>query len=277
MLHSEIFEEVRAFHKSESRILDLLQKIDAAKLYLEMGYSSLFKYSVGYLKLSEAQSWTFMTVARKSKEVPELKTQIDNGELSVSTARRIVPVLEKSNHVEWIEKAKMLTKSELEKEVSKISPHAFKRKEIVRSLSENDSSVRFQISDEKLKKWKRMQTLMMSKKRKTLDLMSAIDELVEDFLKKEDPLLKEAKLPKEIPGSGQVRVVKRSIPVNLRRQVLQRDNASCQFRAAATGKICGNDSFIQIHHLEPWAQGGRHEVDNLQALCSAHHSWGHRD
>ena len=224
-----------------------------------MGYSSLFQYSVHYLKLSESQSWAFMTVARKSKEIPELKNQIAAGELSVSTARRIVPVIKESNQSEWIEKAKTLTKSELEKEVSKISPHTFKRKEIVRSLSEKDSSVRFQISDEKLKKWKRMQTLMMSKKRKTLDLMSAIDELIDDFLKKEDPLLQENIKTESIPGSGQVKVIKRAIPLSLRREVLQRDKASCQFRAV-TGKICGSDAFIQIHHLEPWAQGGRHTL-----------------
>jgi len=274
-LHNEIIEEVKAFHKSESKILDLLQKIDSARLYLETGYSSLFQYSVQFLKLSESQSWTFMTVARKSKEIPELKNQIDAGELSVSTARRIVPVLEKSNQAEWIEKAKTLTKSELEKEVSKISPHAFKRKEIVRSLSENESSVRFQISDEKLKKWKRMQTLMMSKKRKTLDLMSAIDELVEDFLSKEDPLLQKDKVTKSIPGSGQVHVAKRHIPTHLRRQVLKRDQGRCQFKSPL-GKLCGNENFIQIHHLEPWAYGGRHSLDNLQTLCASHHSFGHR-
>ena len=112
-LHQEALEEVRTFHRSESRILDLLQKIDNARLYLEMGYPSLFKYSVGYLKLSEAQAWAFMTVARKSKEVPQLKTQIESGELSVSTAKRIVPVLEQANHVEWIEKANELSRNRI--------------------------------------------------------------------------------------------------------------------------------------------------------------------
>ena len=81
----EVLEEVKAFHKSESKILDLLQKIDNERLYLELSYATLFKYAVGYLKLSEAQAWAFMTVARKSKEIPELKQPI-NGQVQKEQA-----------------------------------------------------------------------------------------------------------------------------------------------------------------------------------------------
>ena len=321
-LHGEVLREIEAFHKSEARILDLLQKIDSERLYLELAYPSLFKYAVGYLKLTEAQAYAFMTVARKAREIPQLKTEIDNGNLSVSKARRIVPVIETSNQNEWIDRAKTLSKSELERQVAQISPHAFKKREVIRALSASDSSVRFQISEEKLKNWKRMQTLMISKKRKTMDLMGAIDALVEDFLKKEDPLRKEGlsrgkkalangnfgnaeargkyidNARRTVPGPGQgklrqdlvetsgrqslhtcladrkIKVVSRNISRAVRRQALQRDRAQCQYRAP-TGRVCGNEIFLQLHHHRPWALGGRHDINNLQVLCAAHHRFKH--
>jgi 5-methylcytosine-specific restriction endonuclease McrA len=56
----------------------------------------------------------------------------------------------------------------------------------------------------------------------------------------------------------------------LRRAVLQRDEHRCR----APG--CRNATFLDVHHLQPRSQGGRHEADNLLTLCSAHHRAVHR-
>jgi hypothetical protein len=288
-LHLKALEAAKHYQASEVSLLQILEQIDREKVYLVMGYNSLFIYCVEALKLSESQSYSFMTVCRKSKEVPELKKEIESGGLTLSKARRIVPVLTKENHSEWIEKAKTLPKAELEKEVAKISPFSVKIKEQVRIISEDRVSLKLDLSELTLKKLKRAQMLLMNKRRKNLNLEESLNELLDGFLQKNDPLVVQEKSrkrplksfsgifpPEKVPGPGQpnVKVLRRSLPSPLRTQIFQRDSASCTYKGV-NGKICGSESFLQIHHLRPWAQGGNHQPENLQILCAAHHELKH--
>ncbi len=56
----------------------------------------------------------------------------------------------------------------------------------------------------------------------------------------------------------------RTIPRKLRRHVLDRDGGCT---------VEGDDSHyrLQVHHVIPWAQGGRTDADNLITLCWYHH------
>jgi hypothetical protein len=188
-LHLKALEAAKHHQASEVSLLQILEQIDREKVYLVMGYNSLFIYCVEALKLSESQSYSFMTVCRKSKEVPELKKEIESGGLTLSKARRIVPVLTKENHSEWIEKAKTLPKAELEKEVAKVSPFSVKIKEQVRVISEDRVSLKLDLSEVTLKKLKRAQMLLMNKRRKNLNLEESLNELLDGFLQKNDPLV----------------------------------------------------------------------------------------
>ncbi|MBN8554885.1 MAG: HNH endonuclease [Deltaproteobacteria bacterium] len=293
-LHIQALELSENYRTCEAKLLDVLIKIDHQKIYLDLGYPSLFQYCVDALKLSEAQSYSFMTVARKSKEVPELKTEIEAGRLSLSKARKIVPILKPENQKEWIQKAKELPKAELEKQVADISPFAIKIKESVRPVSKDISRVSMHLSDETLKDLRRAQVLLISKRRKNLDLEGTLKELLEGFLKKNDPLRAEKKeaartLREERnlvqhskldinsparPVPGQVKVLKRAIPQAIRRKIFRRDHGQCSFKGSS-GKICGESAFLEIHHLRPWSLGGNHAEDNLQVLCHAHHERRH--
>jgi hypothetical protein len=56
----------------------------------------------------------------------------------------------------------------------------------------------------------------------------------------------------------------------LRRAVLTRDRRRCQVPG------CTHATFVDVHHVQPRAEGGRHEASNLLVLCSAHHRAVHR-
>lgn len=60
----------------------------------------------------------------------------------------------------------------------------------------------------------------------------------------------------------------RKIPGWLRRQVEYRDH-HCQFPG------CGRTVFLQVHHLEHWANGGSTDFDSLVLLCWWHHIFIH--
>lgn len=51
----------------------------------------------------------------------------------------------------------------------------------------------------------------------------------------------------------------RKIPVKLRARVFKRDGYRC--------RECGGAGDLQVDHIFPWSCGGRHEIENLQALC----------
>ncbi len=61
-----------------------------------------------------------------------------------------------------------------------------------------------------------------------------------------------------------------TIPPSVRRRVLARDSSRC----AVPG--CRHAVFLDVHHIEPRADGGRHHLDNLVTLCGAHHRAVHR-
>jgi hypothetical protein len=63
---------------------------------------------------------------------------------------------------------------------------------------------------------------------------------------------------------------RQSVPPALRRAVLARDRHRC------TVPGCTHATFVDVHHVQPRAEGGRNEASNLQVLCSAHHRAVHR-
>ena len=64
--------------------------------------------------------------------------------------------------------------------------------------------------------------------------------------------------------------VSRSIPRAVRRRVLHRDHRCCSVPG------CGNTRFVDLHHLIPRSEGGKHTADVLITLCGVHHRAVHR-
>jgi hypothetical protein len=56
-----------------------------------------------------------------------------------------------------------------------------------------------------------------------------------------------------------------TIPPKTRRFVLRRDHRRCQVPG------CQHATWVDIHHLDPRAEGGGHDPDRLVTLCGAHH------
>jgi 5-methylcytosine-specific restriction endonuclease McrA len=63
---------------------------------------------------------------------------------------------------------------------------------------------------------------------------------------------------------------KQSVPPALRRTVLTRERHRCRVPR------CAHATFVDVHHVQPRSEGGRHEASNLLTLCSAHHRATHR-
>jgi hypothetical protein len=61
----------------------------------------------------------------------------------------------------------------------------------------------------------------------------------------------------------------RTVPGWLRRLVTHRDGGTCRFPG------CGNQGWLQVHHIQHWSRGGATDLDNLILLCGFHHRFVH--
>ena len=60
-----------------------------------------------------------------------------------------------------------------------------------------------------------------------------------------------------------------TVPPRIRRAVIARDHGRCRVPG------CRSWRFVEVHHVQPRAQGGRHTMDNLISLCGGHHDAVH--
>jgi hypothetical protein len=76
--------------------------------------------------------------------------------------------------------------------------------------------------------------------------------------------------PVAIEGAHTGARAKQTVTPATRRAVLRRDHQRCVVPG------CRNARFLDLHHVEPRAEGGRNEADNLITLCGVHHRAAHR-
>jgi hypothetical protein len=61
----------------------------------------------------------------------------------------------------------------------------------------------------------------------------------------------------------------RTIPAPTRRAVLARDHHRCRIPG------CTMSVYVDVHHIDPFGQGGGHAMSNLVTLCTLHHKLHH--
>src|SRR6185312_7408275 len=272
-LHTQALDAVKRFKKAEADLVEIFQKIEEARVFAKMGYTSLFEYGVKALGLSEANTYAFIQVGRKSKTVPALKEAIRSGALTVSKAKKIVSVITPENQEDWLEKAKTLSKEKLEKEVARENPRAVVS-ERAKYVSEDRVELRLGISEELLKKLKRIQDLESQRSRKAASLEDALEKLAETYLEKNDPIKKAERVrPQLVPGlvANGVRV---KIPAITRHAVNLRDQGQCT-HTHTDGSRCEQKRWIETHHIQEVSQGGSNSISNLTTVCFHHHRLRH--
>ena len=66
------------------------------------------------------------------------------------------------------------------------------------------------------------------------------------------------------------RCATQTIPPATRRAVIRRDRKRCVVPG------CNNHVWLDVHHLDPRAEGGSHDPERLAMMCGAHHDAVHR-
>ncbi|HEX6323887.1 MAG TPA: hypothetical protein VFZ36_09190 [Vicinamibacterales bacterium] len=103
-------------------VVAALAEFDARRLWLPLGYSSLFNYCVQHLRLTEDAACSRIEAARAGRKFPRVLEYLQSGELSLTAARMLAPHLTPTNHGPVLEQARHKTKREIELLVAKINP-----------------------------------------------------------------------------------------------------------------------------------------------------------
>jgi hypothetical protein len=127
-----------------------------------------------------------------------------------------------------------------------------------------------------MKKLRRVQDLLSQKRRMAASLENSLEELLEFYLERNDPLEKAKRnLPKNLPGPGpgQNGTGRRPLTAQTKHQINLRDQGQCTH--VDGDKRCENRRWLEMHHRVPVSQGGLNEPNNLTTLCWAHHRMQH--
>ncbi|MBK9294799.1 MAG: HNH endonuclease [Oligoflexia bacterium] len=174
-LITELKNLVSEERKLLSLVLDYLSEVQSRKLYLEMGYPSLFEFCVKELNYSESSAQRRISAMGLIKDIPEVKTKIESGHLNLTTLAQAAMFIGQEKRVnqksyninqkrELLEKLENKSKRECERELIKISPLATIPQDRERIITEEKIEVRFVITKELKEKLERVKALISHKK-----------------------------------------------------------------------------------------------------------------
>ena len=277
-IHQKALSLAKSLRKIENELLEVLTQVEDNKVYQALGYSSLFRYCTDELKLSEAQSYQYIGVARKSKQVPELKKAIKEEKLSVSKAKKICSVITAKNQQKWIEAATTLPIKQIEREVAKINPQSTVQ-ERIKPVAGDVSELRCPISSEVDQMLVRIKDLVSQKLRKPAKMNDALKAMAELYLEKQDPIRKAQRNHNKKPRQLFTRTVgrkaqTRAVLAPIKHPVMLRDQGQCTHKDN-NGRRCQEKRWLELHHIKPVSMGGVHSIVNLTTLCSHHHKQLH--
>jgi len=282
-IHTRALELSSNYKKLEAELIEVLQQVEATKLFKQLGCSSLFKYAVEILGFSESVAYLFISVARKARDVAALAAAIREGTLSVSKAGRLVAVLNPENGDELISFAQQHTSREIDREVARRNPKpGFADR--VKVLSAELLALNLAVSAEFFRKLKRAESVQAQKGKLGGGFAGVLELALDEYLHRHDPVVKAeraaAKNDRTKEASPEelclVRVpTRKPLTAAQRHEVFRRDGGRCTYHNES-GKRCDSDRWVDIHHIHPVSQGGGNDPQNLTTLCSFHHDLVHQ-
>lgn len=279
-------------------------ELDARRLYLGEGFSSLFTYCTQALHLAEGAAYNRIEAARAARRFPMILEALDDGSLTLTAARLLAPHLTAENHRDVLASARHQRKAAIERLVaflhpkpavpstirklpmahpavkpvtapsvtpavqsppSAAPPAASAVRHTVAPLAPERYRVQLTISRETHDKLRRVQALA----RHIIpdgDVAAIFDRALTLLLAELER--RRCAATASPRSSREATDGSRHIPAAVKRAVWQRDEGRC----ALVGRHgrCTERGFLEFHHVHPYAAGGVASVANVQLRCRAH-------
>jgi hypothetical protein len=294
----------RAAHERD--VCRWLLAAERLAVHARAGYATLREYADRVLGLKPRQTEERLRVGRSLAHLPLLDTALAAGELAWSAVRELTRVATPQTEHGWLAWAKTRRVHEIEKTVAARQPgdgpgtrpdptrvkHRLSfevRPETMALFRDLQAAVRVDLgndvdddavlyeiarralggpTDEGRASYQVALTRCEECGLASIDAAGqshAVDAAVAEMAACDAQLLGNVR---EAPGDGphaRVGRASQTIPPATRRAVIRRDRQRCVVPG------CTNHRYLDVHHLDPRAEGGSHDPDRLAVLCGAHH------
>jgi hypothetical protein len=117
-----VHDAVRDERVATVRLIALLMELDTRRLYLGEGCSSLFTYCTQVLHLSEHAAYNRIETARAARRFPAILELVESAAVTLTTVRLLAPHLTDANHRDVLDRARHMSKRQVELLVATLSP-----------------------------------------------------------------------------------------------------------------------------------------------------------
>ena len=121
-LLEEVTRAAAGERRATARLIALLGELDARRLYLAQGCSSLFTYCTRVLHLSEHAAYGRIEAARAARRCPEVLARLADGSLTLTAVTLLAPYLGPQNEIALLDAARHRSKREVEHLVAALRP-----------------------------------------------------------------------------------------------------------------------------------------------------------
>ena len=122
VLVAQVKSLARCEREATASLLAYLGELDARRLYLGAGFSSLFTYCCDVLHLSEPAAYNRIEAARAARRFPVILGMLGEGALSLATVRLLSSHLTAENHQELLAAAMGKSKRQVEELLARYFP-----------------------------------------------------------------------------------------------------------------------------------------------------------
>ena len=149
-------------------ILRYLKEVENRKIYLQKGFSSMFAYVTEELGYSEGAAQRRILAMRLLKDLPEVESKIESGEISLSVASQVQSYLRKKEKKAPIKKEEKIalvnslagtSSRECERKLIKLSPDTALPREITRPITDEITLIQFLANKDLMKMIQRAKEL----------------------------------------------------------------------------------------------------------------------
>src|SRR5688572_1798551 len=291
--------------RATAALVRSLMELDARRLYLGEGYSSLFTYCTQALHLAEGAAHNRIEAARAARRFPAILTALEDGAVTLTTVRLVAPHLTTANQQDVLARACHKGKREVEALVASLRPLPsvpstirklpeprqvpLNTKPVVLTsttaapgppvvtpaigmasrpmetpLAPERYKLQFTISGETHAKLRRVQALgrhVIPSGDPAEIFDRALTLLLQALEHRRCAAVSRPRAAREVGRS-------RHIPASVKRDVWQRDEGRCAY-IGRDGR-CTERSFLEYHHVQPYAAGGVAATANIELRCRAH-------
>jgi len=304
LLHnlSEIMQQSR---RVDAELVAHIGEVDHRRLFAREACSSMFKYSVEVLHLSEPEAYLRIAVARAARKHPMLLTMLADGRLHLSGIALLAPHLTEENSEVVLTRAAHLSKRQIEELVAELAP----KPDVPASIRKLPTpppppspTLALELRPERVESEApripappapsvspRPEPLSPERYRVVFtasgelrdklerlqslmqeDLAAVIEAAVTERLERlEAKRYGETKRPRKNLEQTDTSPSSRYMPAAVRRAVRRRDGDRCGF-IDHNGRRCTERRNLEFHHHDPFGRGGTHDPEQISLRCRAH-------